>query len=94
MRLSSHRANTSRRPKLKDVARMRPTLGPRPDAALGEWLAAMVRGLDALEFLERSRELAADTVAASGRPLTNHDPQPTMPGRETEADSDSRPAVR
>jgi hypothetical protein len=44
---------------------MRPTLGPRPDAALGEWLAAMVRGLDALEFLERSRELAAETVVAS-----------------------------
>jgi hypothetical protein len=25
----------------------------------------MVRGLDALEFLERSRELAAETVVAS-----------------------------
>jgi hypothetical protein len=40
-------------------------LGRRPDTGVGEWLAAMVRGLDALEFLERSRELAAETVSAS-----------------------------
>ena len=39
--------------------------GRRPDKALGEWLAAMVRGLDALEFLERSRELAAEVVVAT-----------------------------
>jgi hypothetical protein len=37
----------------------------RPDKAVGEWLAAMVRGLDALEFLERSRELAAERVVAT-----------------------------
>lgn len=40
-------------------------LGPRPQTGLGEWLAAMVRGLDALEFLERSRDLASETVVAS-----------------------------
>lgn len=34
----------------------------RPDTGVGEWLAAMIRGLDALEFLERSRDLAAETV--------------------------------
>lgn len=34
----------------------------RADTGVGEWLAAMVRGLDALEFLERSRDLAAETV--------------------------------
>ncbi len=39
--------------------------GRRPDEAVGEWLAAMVRGLDALEFLERSRELAAERVVAT-----------------------------
>jgi hypothetical protein len=39
--------------------------GRRPDNAVGEWLAAVVRGLDALEFLERSRELAAETVVAT-----------------------------
>jgi hypothetical protein len=32
---------------------------------VSEWLAAMVRGLDALEFLERSRELAAEAVIAA-----------------------------
>lgn len=37
----------------------------RPDSGVGEWLAAMVRGLDALEFLERSRDLAAEPVSAS-----------------------------
>jgi hypothetical protein len=39
--------------------------GDRPDTAMGEWLAAMVRGLDALEFLERSRDLAAEVVVAT-----------------------------
>jgi len=39
--------------------------GRRPDKAVGEWLAAVVRGLDALEFLERSREVAAETVVAT-----------------------------
>jgi hypothetical protein len=37
----------------------------RPEKGVGEWLAAMVRGLDALEFLERSRELAAEAVVAT-----------------------------
>ena len=37
----------------------------RPESGVGEWLAAMVRGLDALEFLERSRELAAEVVVAT-----------------------------
>jgi hypothetical protein len=39
--------------------------GRRPEQGVGEWLAAMVRGLDALEFLERSRELAAEAVVAT-----------------------------
>jgi hypothetical protein len=42
----------------------------RPDPAVGEWLAAMVRGLDALAFLERSRDLAAEPVLASAPRLT------------------------
>ena len=46
----------------------------RPDKAVGEWLAAMVRGLDALEFLERSRDLAAEVVVATPVRLTG--PQP------------------
>jgi hypothetical protein len=91
MTVSSYPSNTRKAPGPK---RARLAIGPRPHADLGDWLAAWVRGLDALEFLERSRELAAETVTASVRPLTNHDPQPTMPGRETDADSDSRPAVR
>jgi hypothetical protein len=40
-------------------------LSRRPDTGVGEWLAAMVRGLDALDFLERSRELAAEVVVAT-----------------------------
>jgi hypothetical protein len=39
--------------------------GPRPEEGLGEWLEAMVRGLDALEFLERSRDLASEAVVAT-----------------------------
>lgn len=35
------------------------------DAGIGEWLAAMVRSFDALDFLERSRDLAAETVVRS-----------------------------
>ena len=45
-----------------------PLLGvARLDAGVGEWLAAMVRGFDALDFLERSRDLAAETVVRSAR---------------------------
>jgi hypothetical protein len=51
--------------------------GRRPDKALGEWLAAMVRGLDALDFLERSRELAAEVVVATPARL----PAPRPPAR-------------
>ena len=51
--------------------------GHRPDKAVGEWLAAMVRGLDALEFLERSRELAAEVVVATPARL----PIPRLPAR-------------
>ena len=40
-------------------------LARRPESGVGEWLAAMVRGLDALQFLERSRELAAEAVVAT-----------------------------
>ncbi|MDB6009398.1 MAG: hypothetical protein JWL65_1648 [Gammaproteobacteria bacterium] len=39
--------------------------GRRPDDGAGEWLAAMIRGLDALEFLERSRDLAAEAVVST-----------------------------
>jgi hypothetical protein len=47
--------------------RVYPRLLPsrRPDKGVAEWLAAMVRGLDALDFLERSRDLAAEPVAAA-----------------------------
>jgi len=47
------------------VKHRRFVLARRPEAGVGEWLAAMVRGLDALEFLERSRELAAEAVIAT-----------------------------
>jgi hypothetical protein len=50
---------------LLEQQRRRLALSRRPEAGVGEWLAAMVRGLDALEFLERSRELAAETVVAT-----------------------------
>ena len=48
-----------------EVKRRRLLLDGRPETGAGEWLAAMVRGLDALEFLERSRELAAEAVLAT-----------------------------
>ncbi len=47
------------------VKQLRVLSGRRPEAGVGEWLAAMVRGLDALDFLERSKELAAEVVVAS-----------------------------
>ena len=65
MRVSSDQSNTRKTPGPKRVSRARLAGGPRPQTGLGEWLAARVRGLDALEFLERSRELAAETVVAS-----------------------------
>jgi len=52
---------------MKQVSRPRLISTRRPDTGVGEWLAAMVRGLDALEFLERSRELAAEVVSAVPR---------------------------
>ena len=51
--------------------------GYRADKAVGEWLAALARGLDALEFLERSRELAAEAVIATPARL----PVPRPPAR-------------
>jgi hypothetical protein len=50
---------------VKRVSKPRLILRGRPDTGVGEWLAAMVRGRDALEFLERSRELAAEAVIAA-----------------------------
>jgi hypothetical protein len=50
---------------MKRVVKPHLVPGRRPDEGLGEWLAAMVRGLDALEFLERSRDLASEVVVAS-----------------------------
>ena len=50
---------------LLEQQRRRLALSRRPEAGVSEWLAAMVRGLDALEFLERSRELAAEAVVAT-----------------------------
>jgi hypothetical protein len=47
------------------VVKPRLVPGRRPEEGLGEWLAAMVRGLDALEFLERSRDLASEAVVAT-----------------------------
>jgi|KBSMisStandDraft_5_1062788.scaffolds.fasta_scaffold248369_2 hypothetical protein len=38
----------------------------RLEGGVGDGLAAMIRGFDALDFLERSRELAAETVVTSG----------------------------
>jgi hypothetical protein len=50
---------------MKRVSIPRLMPGRRPEEGVGEWLAAMVRGLDALEFLERSRDLASEVVVAS-----------------------------
>jgi hypothetical protein len=60
---------------MKRVTAPRLIPGRRPEGAVGEWLAAMVRGLDALEFLERSRELAAETVVATPARLPAPRPQ-------------------
>jgi hypothetical protein len=50
---------------MKRVSKPRLVPGRRPEEGVGEWLAAMVRGLDALEFLERSRDVASEAVVAS-----------------------------
>ena len=50
---------------MKRVSIPRLMPGRRPEEGVGEWLAAMVRVLDALEFLERSRDLASEVVVAS-----------------------------
>jgi hypothetical protein len=65
MRAPVSQGNIPRSRDRKRSAKQRLLLGPRPEAGLGEWLAAIVRGLDALEFLERSRELASEAVVAS-----------------------------
>jgi hypothetical protein len=49
---------------MKRVTAPRLIAGRRPDKGVAEWLAAMVRGLDALEFLERSRDMASEAVVA------------------------------
>ena len=49
----------------REVMQRRLLSARRPEDRVGEWLAAVVRGLDALEFLERSRELAAEAVVAT-----------------------------
>lgn len=66
----------------------------RLDAGVGEWLAAMVRGFDALDFLERSRDLAAETVVRSAWPmgLPGLDAIPSR--REDFPGSGARPPVR
>lgn len=50
---------------MKRVSRPRLIPAHRPDEGRSEWLAAMIRGLDALEFLERSRDLASEAVVAT-----------------------------
>ena len=50
---------------MKRVSKPRLIPAQRPVDGVGEWLAAMVRGLDALEFLERSRDLASEAVVAT-----------------------------
>jgi hypothetical protein len=49
---------------MKRVLKPRLVPGRRPEEG-GSRLAAMVRGLDALEFLERSRDLAAEAVVST-----------------------------
>ena len=50
---------------MKRISKPRLIPAQRPVDGVGEWLAAMVRGLDTLEFLERSRDLASEAVIAS-----------------------------
>ncbi len=50
---------------MKPVSKSRLVLSRRPTEGVGEWLAATVRGLDALEFLERSRDLASEAVVST-----------------------------
>jgi hypothetical protein len=50
---------------MKRVSKPRLVPGRRPEEGAGEWIAAMVRGLDALEFLERSRDLASEAVVST-----------------------------
>ncbi len=54
---------------MKPVSKSRLVLSRRPEEGVGEWQAAMVRGLDALEFLERSRDLASEAVVSTPIPL-------------------------
>jgi hypothetical protein len=61
---------------VKRVSKLRLMPLRRPETGVGEWLAAMVRGLDALEFLERSREVAAETVVAAPVRISSRPPGP------------------
>ena len=62
MTRSSGRTLAGERRPGKRVSKRQPIPVRRPETDVGEWLAATIRGLDALEFLERSRDLAAESV--------------------------------
>ncbi|MDB6089905.1 MAG: hypothetical protein JWN85_2689 [Gammaproteobacteria bacterium] len=47
-----------------------PGYAGRPDTGAAEWNGSMVRGLAALEFLERSSDMAAEPVVAAPRRAT------------------------
>jgi len=64
------------------------------DAGVGEWLAAMVRGLEALDFLERSRDLAAETVVRSLWPMGHPGSDGIPSRREDFPGSGARPPMR
>jgi hypothetical protein len=65
---------------VKRVSRLRLLPRHRPETGVGEWLAAMVRGLDALEFLERSREVAAEAVVAAPLRIVSLPAAAPLPG--------------
>jgi hypothetical protein len=47
-----------------------PGCAARPDKGAAEWNGSMIRGLAALEFLERSSDMAAEPVVAAPRRVT------------------------
>ena len=57
---SSGRISSGARRSRNKVSKRPPLPTRRPETGVSEWLAAMVRGLDALEFLERSRTSLPD----------------------------------
>jgi hypothetical protein len=54
-----------------------PLVPGRLDVGVGDWLAVLVSGCDALDFLERSHELAAESVVRSGPGATRTRDAPT-----------------